>query len=346
MGAEIKSVREWPLGLSQKQLRYTEPVSLYGLMAAKEAIENAGLRATLTSEADDIGLSMGLSFGSLSANRFESRFNVSLAAVTSYFGSIIGCITIPLRLSGPSHALMNFDVAGTDAIGYAFEIIRHGKARAMLAGGVDSPFNPFVLEQLDRPGFLSHADHAPRLACHSSGENSQGIVPGEGGAILVLEDLDSALERGSPIYAEVLGYSTVSYGDAAKGINQLLSRVNVTPDRVDCVVAGGTGHAVVDSEDVKALREVFGERPRPAVTHIAWAVGHCFAAYGAMQAVTSALAVKNEFIPPVGDTSGALDCCGLTQVASPGRVGPVRVLLQSTIGLSGISSFILLGNYR
>jgi 3-oxoacyl-[acyl-carrier-protein] synthase II len=346
IAAEIKSVHQWPLGISPKQLRYMDTVSIFGLRAAREGIQGAGVQTTGEMEADDIGLSIGLSFGSISANRYGSRFNVSLAAVTSYFGSIIGSITIPLRLSGPSHTFMSFDVAGTDAIGYAYELIRHGKARAMLAGGADSPLNSFVMAQLDRPGFLSHGTHEPRLVCHSSNGNSDGIVPGEGAAIMMLESLESATERGGPIHGEVLGYGTVSDGDQAKGIDRLLKQANVTPDHVDCVVAGGTGYAPVDSQEVKALRRVFGERPRPAITHLAWAVGHSFAAYGAMQAITSSLIVQKQSIPPVGLMNGSEDCCGLTQVRPPGLSVPVRILLQNTIGLSGKSSFLLFGKYE
>ena len=346
VAAEIKSVHQWPLGITQKQLRYMDTVSIYGLMAAKEGITGAGLQTTGQTEADDIGLSIGLSFGSMSANRYGSRFNVSLAAVTSYFGSIIGGITIPLRLSGPSHTFMSFDVAGTDAIGYAYQLIRHGKARAMLAGGADSPLNPFVMTQLDRPGFLSHGILEPRLACHSSNGDSEGIVPGEGAAILVLESLESAIERGAPIYSEVLGYSTVGQGDGATGMDRLLDQAKVTPGQVDCVVSGGTGHAPVDSREVTSLRRVFGERPRPAITHIAWLVGHTFAAQGAMQALTSALIVKEQSIPGVGQMNGSEDCCGLTQVKPPGLSSPVRFLLQNTIGISGKSSFLLFGKYE
>jgi 3-oxoacyl-[acyl-carrier-protein] synthase II len=346
VAAEIKSVQQWPLGISQKQLRYMDPVSIYGLMAAKEGMKVAGLGPAGEMEADDIGVSVGLSFGSLSANRYEEKFNISLAAVTSYFGSIIGSITIPLRLSGPSHTFMSFDVAGTDAIGYAFELIRHGKARAMLAGAADSPLNPFVMDQLDRAGFLSHGTGEPRLVWRSSGGSCDGIVPGEGGAMAVLESLESASKRGASIYAEVLGYSTESYGEGAEGMGRLLKQANVAPDRVDCVVAGGTGYAPVDSQEVEALRAVFGERPRPAVTHIVRAVGHSFAAHGAMQAITSALIVKEQSIPPVGHLDESEDCCGLNQVRPPGASGPVRVLLQNTIGLSGKSSFLLFGQYE
>jgi 3-oxoacyl-[acyl-carrier-protein] synthase II len=346
VAAEIKSIEQWPLGVPQKQLRYMDTVSIYGLMAAKEGMQVSGLPTTGEMEADDIGLSIGLSFGSLSVNRYRAKFNVAMAAVTSYFGSIIGNITIPLRLSGPSHTFMSLDVAGADALGYAYELIRHGKARAMLAGGADSPLNPFVMTQLDGAGFLSHGSHEPRLACHPSNGNSGGVVPGEGAAILVLESLESAIERGVPIYAEVLGYGTTVNEDEAKGIDRLLKQAKVTPDEVDCVVAGGTGHAPLDSREVRALRQVFGEQPRPAITHVSWAVGHCFAAYGPMQAITSALILKNQSIPPVGQMNSSADCCGLTQARQPGLSGPVKVLLQNSIGLSGKSSFLLFGKYE
>lgn len=346
VAAEIKSIKQWPLGVSPKQLRYMDTVSIYGLMAAKEGMQASGLPTTGEGETDDVGLSIGISFGSLSVNRYGTPFNVAMAAVTSYFGSIVGSITIPLKLSGPSHTFMSFDVAGADAIGYAYELIRHGKARAMLAGGADSPLNPFVMTQLDRAGFLSHGNDEPRLACHRSNGDSGGIVPGEGAGLLVLESLESAIERGVPVYAEVLGYSTTVDEDGAAGMERLLRQAQVTPDQVDCVMAGGTGHAPVDSQEVAGLRHVFGERPVPALTHIAWMVGHSFAAYGAMQAIASALIIKNQSIPPAGQLNGSADCCGLKQVRPPGLSAPVRILLQNSVGLSGKSSFLLFGKYE
>ena len=129
-------------------------------------------------------------------------------------------------------------------------------------------------------------------------------------------------------------------------MERLLHQAKVTPDKVDCVVSGGTGHAPVDSREVTSLRRVFGERPRPAITHIAWLVGHTFAAQGAMQAVTSALIVKEQSIPAAGQVNGSEDCCGLTQVKPPGLSSPVRFLLQNTVGISGKSSFLLFGKYE
>jgi 3-oxoacyl-[acyl-carrier-protein] synthase II len=161
--AEIKSVNKGSLAIPKKQFRYMDTVSQYGFMAAREALESAGLLTHDEIEADDIGLSIGLFSGAMSATRTDPNFNLFTAAVTAYYGSVLGNITIPLGISGPAHTFLSLDLAGTDAIGYAYEIIRHGKARAMLAGGSDSAFSVFMLAGFDQAGLLSRQEHPPHL---------------------------------------------------------------------------------------------------------------------------------------------------------------------------------------
>jgi 3-oxoacyl-(acyl-carrier-protein) synthase len=342
--AEIKAVDKGSLAIPKKQQRYMDTVSQFGFMAAREALTSAGLLTRDEIEADEIGLSMGLFSGAMSASRTDPHFSLYTAAVTAYYGSVLGNVTIPLGLSGPSHVFLSLDLAGADAIGYAYEVIRHGKARAMLAGGSDSALNGFTLSGFDQAKLLSRQEQPPHLGCGHGGQGGGGAVPGEGAALLVLESLDSARRRGARIYGEVLGYVSSADGSGAAGINRVLQEAQVDPHRVDCIMANTTGCAPVDYQQARAFRRVFGARgQRPAVTNITWAVGHTCGAAGAMQAVASALILKEQRIPPVFNHNSDQDVCCLNLVAPPGLSGPVQFVLQNTFGFSGKTSSILLG---
>jgi 3-oxoacyl-[acyl-carrier-protein] synthase II len=322
-------------------------VSAYALIAAREAVQSAGLLTNDEVDADDIGFSIGSFSGPLSVRRYESRVHSVTAAVFAYYGSVIGNVTIPLKISGPSHTLLNLDVAGIDAIGYAYEIIRHGKARAMLAGGADTALNIHVFSALDRAGFLSGADHKLTAPGRGSNGNPCGAVPSEGAALLLLERLDCALARGRSIYAEVLGYSTIADGCGSEGMSLVFKQAKADPRQVDCLVANCTGYSPLDYQEVRSVQRLFGkDRCRSAVTNITWAVGHALAAAGAMQAVTSALILKEQRIPPVGNLDVMDEFSSLDVVNPPGRSGPIGLVLQSTFGFSGKKSFLLLGKYQ
>lgn len=345
--AEIRSLDKGDLTVSRKQQRYMDTVSQFGFIAAKEAVNSAGLLAEDEIEPDDIGFSIGLFSGALSANRQDPNFSLFTAAVTAYYGSVLGNITIPLGISGPSHTFLSLDLAGTDAIGYAYEVIRHGKARAMLAGASDSAFSTFVLAGFDQSGLLTRREQPPHLGCGHGGHDGSGVVPGEGAAILVLESLESARQRNRPIYAEVLGYATHADGSGATGMDKVLRQAKVERDQVDCIVANTTGCTPVDYQQARAFRRVFGaESNCPAVTNITWAVGHTCGAVGAMQAVASALILKEQRIPPVVNYDVEQDACCLKLVNPPGLSEPVRCVLQNTFGLSGKNSSLLLGKFE
>ena len=347
VGAEVELIDKRSLGMSRKELRYLDVVSTYGLIAAQEAVASAGLDTDLELEREELGFSVGLFSGPLSLSRHESNVNLFSAAMSAYYGSVIGNITIPLRICGPSSTHLNLDLAGTDAIGYGYELVRHGKARAVVAGGSDSGFNAFVLSRLQEAGVLSNGGGRSGPAGGQAGPGSGGVALGEGAALLVLESLESAESRGQEIHAEVLGYQTASNGCAPAAIEAALAKAGLPPAAVDCIVANATGFAEIDRREVEAVRRVFGDAgTQPWTTSITWAVGHTLGAAGALQAVASTLILKHQQVPPVGQPAAARERSGLNLVGPPGVAGSVRVVLQSSFGFSGKASFLVLGRYE
>lgn len=340
LGAEVELIDKASLGISRKELRYLDVVSTYGLIAAQEAVASAGLDTDLELEREELGFSVGLFSGPLSLSRHESNVNLFSAAMSAYYGSVIGNITIPLRLSGPSFTHLNLDLAGCDAIGYGFELIRHGKARAVVAGGSDSGFNAFVLARLQQAGVLSKGIAA---------DGGDGVVLGEGAALLVLESLESAERRGRRIYAEVLGYHTAHGGTdgcAVDALRAALAKAGVEPARVDCVVANATGYPPIDQREEAALRGVFGGgASRPVTTDITWAVGHTLGAAGALQAVASALILDRQQVPPAVHGSPSGNGTVPEPLERPAARTPIEVVIQNTFGFSGKSSFLVMGRY-
>lgn len=336
LGAEIERIDKASLGISRKELRYLDVVSTYGLIAAQEAVASAGLEADGGLEREEIGFSIGLFSGPLSLGRHEKNVNLFSAAMRAYYGSVIGNVTIPLQLSGPSFTHLNLDLAGCDAIGYAYELIRHGKAQAMLAGGSDSGFNPYVLARLQEAGALSNGKPV------EAGPAEREPVLGEGAALLVLESLESAERRGRHVLAEVLGYHTAQGGCdecAAAALRKALAKAGVEPADVDCVVANATGFAEVDRREAAALAAVFGDGGAAiATTEVTWAVGHTLGAAGALQATLAALILDRQQVPPVppGAASGG------RADAPPART-PLEVVVQNSFGLAGKVSFLVLG---
>jgi minimal PKS ketosynthase (KS/KS alpha) len=329
-------------GVPVRESRYLDDIGMYSLIAAREAAQAAGLLPLGPGDADDVGLIIGTMTGpmtwadqKLSACVAADALLPDVAAPTAvvgYFGSVIGNVTIPLKLSGPALVVTNLDAVGTDAIGYAYDAVRHGKSRIMLAGGADGGLNRFVLSRFHEAGLL----HGPSRTVVSEGS---AAVLGEGAAVLVLESLDSARARGAEVYAEVLGYE-VGVADAPAAIARLLDGAGLHPDDLSCVVVHASGYGPADDDEAACLRAVFGVAPVPIVTSITWAVGHPLGAAGALQAATSVLAIKEQAVPlpvAVGDRPGPS--------AHPTRT-PVTGVLQMTSGFSRRPSFLLFGRYE
>lgn len=352
IAAEIKETFDLKaLGVTEKQRRVFDGVAPYAFIAAKEALESAHLLSNDDIKPQEIGLSIGTFCGPISwmmekAIRFTRTEITSqvhpMAAVVAYFGSIIGNVTIPLKIRGPSNSILSLDVAGTDAIGYAYEAVRHGKARAMLVGGADD-LSPYVFAYLDNTGLLSSKTPEAQDEPGPSNMQSDGIILGEGAALLVLESLDSAISRGCSIYGEILSYSTQEGRDATEGIKRTLAQANIAPDQIDCVMVNAAGYGPLDYEETRHIRRSFGERlPLPAQASISGVVGHALGAYGAMQAIAAALILKGQRIPPVPHIGDApVTDGGGTQ----DRRGAIQYVLQNTLGLSGRNSFLLFARH-
>jgi 3-oxoacyl-[acyl-carrier-protein] synthase II len=246
------------------------------------------------------------------------------AAVSSELSLTGECITIPTACS-----------ASNMAIGYAYDLISTGESDFALAGGADA------LNRSCHAGFFRLGALAEKV-CRPFDVNRSGILTAEGGASLLLEPLDHALERGARIHAEVLGYGVncdakhMVNPDApsiAECIRNAHERAGVTADQVDYICAHGTGTPTNDITEITAVREVFGDR-LPPVSSVKSMIGHTMGAASAFGAIVCSKALEEGFLPPTANLEELDPVLGPDLDVVPGKARPAELTVAQNQGLA------------
>lgn len=236
--------------------------------------------------------------------------------------------------------------AGNYAIGYGFDAVASGEVDVALCGGVDA------LLRMTFVTFYRLGTIAPEF-CQPFDRNRQGILTGEGGAILVLESLDSAIARGAHIYAEVLGYGLTcdahhpvapDQQSVARCITQAHANSGITPEQVDYISAHGTGTKANDVTEAAAIRQVFGDAP-PPTSSMKSMLGHSMGAASALAAAGCALALENGFMPPTINHSEADPDIDIDCVPNVARDAQLQVVQNNSLAFAGNDAVLILGRY-
>jgi 3-oxoacyl-[acyl-carrier-protein] synthase II len=236
--------------------------------------------------------------------------------------------------------------AGNYAIGYGFDAVAGGEADIALCGGADA------LLRMTFVTFYRLGTMAPRI-CQPFDRNRKGILTGEGGAMLVLEDLDSAAARGAHIYAEVLGYGLAcdarhpvapDQQGIARCISQAHMNAGTAPAQVDYISAHGTGTKANDATEAAAICQVFAGNV-PPVSSLKSMLGHAMGAAGALAAAGCAIALEEGFIPPTINHTEADPEIGLDCVPNVARPAELRVVQNNSLAFAGNNAVLLLGRF-
>jgi 3-oxoacyl-[acyl-carrier-protein] synthase II len=326
--------------------------SIFALLAAREAIADSGLSIEATRRAC-AGVVLGTTDGEsqeIDAIVRRTRAAGSPAEVTATEWAralpnrIADAVCADLHLPGESLMIANACAAGNFAIGYACDLIRAGEAQVMLCGGVDSVCRKTFT------GFFRLGAISPDV-CRPFDADRLGILTGEGAAMLVIESLDSALQRGAVIHAEILGYgancdaSHMVVPDAssiARCIRLALSDAGIDAGQVDMISAHGTGTRTNDQVEASAIRSVFSAVPPPVVS-IKSMIGHTMGAASAMGAVACVLAIRHGFIPPTINHRTADPECPVDCVPNVPRRQRVRVAQNNGFAFGGNNAIVVLG---
>lgn len=248
------------------------------------------------------------------------------------------------ELAGEAITLSTACAAGNYAIGNAFDLIRLGDADVVLGGGTES------IARKSLAGFFRLGAIAP-VACQPFDSGRRGIIAGEGAGVLLLESLDSALARGARIYAEILGYglscdakhsTSPDPQSIADCMRKAHANAGISPRDVDYICAHGTGTAVNDTVEAKAIREVFGDA-LPPTSSIKSMIGHTMGAASALGVVASALALKEGFLPPTINFREPDPECSFDCVPNAARAAAPKVVQNNGFAFGGNNAIIVLG---
>jgi 3-oxoacyl-[acyl-carrier-protein] synthase II len=248
--------------------------------------------------------------------------------------------------------------SGTQAIGEAAEAIRRGAADLMLAGGVEGLIHPSTIAGLYTMRVLSTDNECPEKAIKPFDARRDGFVFSEGSAVMVLERLDHALDRGARIYAEVLGYAanTDAYhvaipdpegAGAVRCMRWALNNAGVTPAEIDYINAHGPGTEVGDPAETKAIKTLFGEHAyRVPISSTKSMVGHVLGGAGAIEAMACVKTIETGIIHPTINYEVPDPDCDLDYVPNVARKAGVRTILSNSFGLGGQNACLVMRYYQ
>ena len=250
-------------------------------------------------------------------------------------------------ISAPCQVIANACASGTNAIGHAFECVRSGRYQRVLAGGYDA------ISEMVFVGFDSLQASTPEK-CRPFDRHRTGMVLGEGAAILALENLDSAQQRGVPVLAEIVGYgiSTDNFHitqpdptgvGARQAMERALQSAHVLANEVDYINAHGTATVFNDAAEGKAISELFNGVPVSSTKSM---MGHSLGAAGAVEAVFCLLALQHQFLPSNINFSASDDDLDLNIVANETRPAVLRTVLSNSFGFGGTNASILMGKFQ
>jgi len=351
--------------LEKKDLKKMDLFIQYGLAAGLMSAEDARLQVT-PENSHRIGVLVGAGIGGLWAIEEQHKILMSRgpSRISPHFiPSLItnlaaGQISIRLGAKGPNSCVATACATGTHAIGDSFKIIQRGAADVMIAGGCESAITPLALAGFSAMRALSARNDDPPMASRPFDAQRDGFVMGEGAGILILEELNHALSRGVPIYAEVSGYgmsgdayhitATPPGGEGAvRCMRSALEDAGVGPEEVDYINAHGTSTGYNDLAETQAIKAVFGDHAyRLPVSSIKSMIGHLLGAAGAVEAAATALTIKDGILPPTINYEFPDPGCDLDYVPNRARKAEVRYALSNSFGFGGTNASLILKRFE
>ncbi len=347
--------------LTPKEARKVDTFIHYGIAAGTEALEDSGLTID-DGNAERVGVAVGSGIGGLPG--IEAAHQGFLKAgprrispffvPSSIINMVAGNLSIRMGIKGPSYSIVTACSTGTHCIGDAARMIERGDVDAMLAGGAEMTTSPMGLGGFAAARALSTRNDDPTRASRPWDKDRDGFVLADGAGVMMLEDLESARARGARIYAEVAGYGmssdafhiTLPPDDAegAKRCMQLaIKDAGVNPDEIDYVNAHGTSTPAGDIAETRATHATFGDHAKKlAISSTKSMTGHLLGAAGGVEAIFSALAIRDQVAPPTINLDEAGPECDLDYVANIARDMKIDVALSNSFGFGGTNGTLVL----
>lgn len=356
----------------RKKLRQLDLYAQYGLVAARQAVADSGIEDFADLDKNRVGVIVAAGIGGLHTFEEEAGYyamhedqgpKYNPFFIPKMIADIAsGHISMEFGYHGPNYGIVSACASSNNAIIDAFNLIRLGKADVIVTGGAEAAVYPAGVGGFNSMHALSTRNDSPETASRPFSASRDGFVIGEGSAILILEELEHALARGARIYAEVAGgglsadayhlTATHPEGLGAKlAMSNALDDAGMKPQDIDYINVHGTSTPVGDVSEVKAIVELFGEHAHKLnISSTKSMTGHLLGATGALEAMFSTLAVKNDIVPPTinhqeGDEDENIDYT-LNFTFNKAQKRPVNVALSNAFGFGGHNATVIVKKYK
>jgi 3-oxoacyl-[acyl-carrier-protein] synthase II len=349
--------------LDRKEVRRTDRYIQFGLVASRQAMDEAGLPARLEGEeAERTGVILGTGLGGvgtlvegISNNALRGPDRISPFLIPMGIPNVgAGQVAISFGMTGPNFTTVSACATGGHAIGEAFETIRRNDADIMIAGGTEAGIHEPLVGGFDSMRALSRRNDDPEAASRPFDKARDGFVPGEGAGTLVLEELDHARARGATILAELIGYGATADAShitlpapggigAVRAAQRAMDKAGIEPDAIDHVNAHATSTPEGDRAELQSLKTIFGDRASQVpVTAPKSMIGHTLGAAGAIEAVVTILTIRESCVPPTINLDDPDDAAsGLDLTPNTARSHEVRTAMSNSFGFGGQNTALI-----
>ena len=363
IAAEVKDFNPSEI-FGKKEARRMDRFTQFALASAIQALEQANLSID-DQNRDRIGVVLGTGIGGIGALHEQLKlFNArGPRRVSPFFvpmtmpDSGSAYIAIHFGLRGPNMAVVTACATGTNAVGEALEIIRRGDADVMVAGGSDATIIPLAMAGLNVMGAMTTRNDDPERASRPFDLNRDGFLIGEGSAVMVLEELETALDRGAEILGELKGYGTtcdafhisapaLNGEGAAKCMKLALENAGIAHNEIDYINAHGTSTQLNDRSETAAIKTVFrNDAYRIPVSSTKSMTGHLLGASGTLEAVICVKAINDSVLPPTINYEVPDPECDLDYVPNQARPQNIQNVMSNSFGFGGHNATIIISKY-
>ncbi|MGD9117391.1 MAG: beta-ketoacyl-ACP synthase II [Dehalococcoidia bacterium] len=351
----------------RKEAHRMDRFTQFAAAASIQAVEAANLKIS-NGNNEDTGVIIGSSVGGLLSiseqlkilnDAGPKRISPILAPTMTGDAPSVQ-VSLVLGTKGLSYSPSSACSSGSDAIGQAYQAIKAGDAKVMIAGGTEAPVVPLIVAAFNSLRALSTCSNGVQSACRPFDAERDGFVLGEGAAIIVIEDAEHAMERGAPILAEIASYSATSDAfhltqpdpegkGAARALRLALEKANLTPNDIDYINAHGTATLLNDRTETQAIKSVFNVNGYDAyhipVSATKSMTGHLIGAAGSLEAIIAVLAINHDVVPPTINLTHPDPECDLDYVPNKARPVKVKTAMSNSFGFGGHNSVLIFREY-
>ena len=351
--------------LGAKEIKHTDLFVQYAIAATKMTLEDAGFSVE-NGCSDRVGVIIGTGFGGLATLEKNHKIlmekgpgKISPFLIPMMIANMApGQVAISCGAKGPNTCIVTACASGTHAIGEAFKLIQQGYADAMITGGTEATITPLMLSGFCNMKAVTARNDEPQKASRPFDKNRDGFVIAEGAGTITLEEMGMAKKRGAKIYCEIIGYGLT--GDAyhitapspggegaVQCMKMALEDARIAPEEVDYINAHGTSTPFNDYSETIAIKKVFHEHcEHLMVSSTKSMTGHLLGAAGGIEAIFTALSLKNDVIPPTINYENPDPDCDLDYVPNEARDRKIKFALSNSFGFGGTNATLVFKKFE